>query len=431
MIEIGARLSELEALGLSRRTRLVSGPQGPRVVLDGRPTLSLCSSNYLGLADHPCVREAAAEAALRWGAGAGGSRLSSGTMTIHRRLEERLADFLGRKTALLFGSGFLAGTGVVGALARAGDVVFVDEVSHPSIIDGCRLGGAETFLYDHRDIEHLAWGIGRAQGRGALIATESVFSTSGDVAPLEEIVALGRRRKIRTLVDESHGLGTAGENGRGVLAELGLEAEVDVILGSLATSLGSYGAFVACDRQMAAHLLNTARTLIFSSATAPSAASAALTALSLLEERPQLVSRLRANVSVLRRALEREGFGPGGEAQIASIFIGSGELAERIAGSALEQGVLVEAIRPPAVSAAASFLRLTAMATHRPEELHDAAHVLATAGRRHGFEPEQSRVADVATELEASAPSLFDVERSDPAAAHGVFDVERADRLAA
>ena len=198
MIEIEARLDELKALGLHRRTRLVCGPQGPHVLLDGKPVLLLCSNNYLGLADHPRVREAAADAAMRWGVGAGASRLVSGTMTIHRRLEDRLAAFKGRQSALLFGSGYLANTGAVAALARPGDVVFSDELNHASIIDGCRLSRADVFVYDHGDIEHLEWGIREAEGRGALIVTDSVFSMDGDVAPLEEIVELAQRHGLRT-----------------------------------------------------------------------------------------------------------------------------------------------------------------------------------------------------------------------------------------
>src|SRR5215472_9778441 len=155
MIEIEARLSELKALGLHRRMRLVSGPQGPHVVLDGKPVLLLCSNNYHGLADHPRVREAAAEAAMRWGVGAGASRLVSGTMTIHRRLEERLAAFERTETALLFGSGYLANVGVIGALAGPGEVVLSDELNHASIVDGCRLARAQTMVYDHCDLDHL------------------------------------------------------------------------------------------------------------------------------------------------------------------------------------------------------------------------------------------------------------------------------------
>ena len=173
MIEIEARLGELKSMGLGRRVRMVSGPQGPHVVLDGKPVLLLCSDNYLGLADHPRVREAAADASMRWGLGAGASRPVSGTMTVHRRLEERLAAFLHRESALLFGSGFLANAGVVAALARPGDIVFSDELNHASLIDGCRLSRAEVFVYDHGDAEHLAWGLGQAQGRGALIVSEA------------------------------------------------------------------------------------------------------------------------------------------------------------------------------------------------------------------------------------------------------------------
>src|ERR1700731_960015 len=166
MNEIEGRLAELKELGLYRRMRMISGPQGPTVLLDGTPVLLLCSNNYLGLADHPRVREAAADAAMRWGVGSGASRLVSGTMTIHRRLEERLAEFKGREAALLFGSGFLANMGVIAALARPGDVVFSDELNHASIIDGCRLSRADVFVYQHGDMEHLEWGIAQAEGRG-------------------------------------------------------------------------------------------------------------------------------------------------------------------------------------------------------------------------------------------------------------------------
>src|SRR5437763_16097270 len=210
MIEIEARLDELKAVGLHHRTRLVSGPQGPHVVLDGKPVLLLCSENYLGLADHPRVREAAADAAMRWGVGAGASRLVSGTMTVHRRLEERLAAFERRDSALLFGSRFLANAGVIAALARPGDVVFSDEGNHASLIDGCRLSRAEVFVYDHCDVEHLAWGLEQAEGRGALIVTDSVFSMDGDVAPLEEIIELAEHHRIRLMVDEAHATGTVG-----------------------------------------------------------------------------------------------------------------------------------------------------------------------------------------------------------------------------
>src|SRR5207249_3153514 len=179
--DIGDRLEDLRATGLHRRLRVVEGPQGPRVTLDGAEVLLLCSNNYLGLADHPRIRQAAADAAERFGAGAGASRLISGNMGPHRVLEDRIAAFTGYDAALLFGSGYLANLGTIAALARRGEVVFSDELNHASIIDGCRLSRAERFIYRHADLEHLSWGLRQAGGRGALIVTDAVFSMDGDV----------------------------------------------------------------------------------------------------------------------------------------------------------------------------------------------------------------------------------------------------------
>ncbi len=409
MIEIEARLRELKALGLRRRTRLISGPQGPHVLLDGKPVVLLCSNNYLGLANHPRVREASAEAAMRWGIGAGASRLISGTMTIHRRLEERLAAFKGRETALLFGSGYLANTGAIAALARPGDVVFSDELNHASIIDGCRLSRAEVFVYSHRDVEHLAWGIAQAGGRGALIVTDSVFSMDGDVAPLQDIVELAQRRRLRVLVDEAHGTGALGPDGRGALAEAGIEDQVDVIVGTLGKALGSYGAFVACDRTMARYLLNTARTFIFSTAPSPPAVAGALAALDLLEESPRRVDKLAANATAIRSELEREGFDVcGSRTQIIPLVIGDAQSAMRICEGALERGVFAQAIRPPTVPPGTSRLRLSVMASHREQELREAARSIAQAARALGFEPgaRPARIAEDELPLEPAAAEL-------------------------
>jgi 7-keto-8-aminopelargonate synthetase-like enzyme len=181
MLDLEERLSELDSAGLRRRLRLVEGPQGPRVLLDGDPVLLLCSNNYLGLADHPRLRRAAADAALRLGTSSGASRLISGSMPIHVELEARLAELKGKPSALLFGSGYLANLGTVSALAGRGEVVFSDELNHASIIDGCRLSRAECFVYRHADTEHLEWGLRRAAGRGALIVSDGVFSMDGGI----------------------------------------------------------------------------------------------------------------------------------------------------------------------------------------------------------------------------------------------------------
>jgi 8-amino-7-oxononanoate synthase len=380
------RLDELKASGLYRRMRMVSGPQGPRVVLDGRPVLLLCSNNYLGLADHPRVREAAADAAMRWGVGSGASRLVCGNMTLHRRLEERLAEFKGTETALLFGSGYLANLGVVPALAQKGELVFSDALNHASIIDGCRLAGAETFVYRHADPDHLAWGLRNADGRAALIVTDGVFSMDGDVAPLEAIVDLAQRHDVRVMVDEAHATGVLGPGGRGAVAQAGLEGEVDVIVGTLGKALGSYGAYVGCDRVTARYLINTARPLIFSTAPPPVAVAAAMAALELLEEQPRRVERLHDNADALRDELAREGFDVAGSAtQIIPLVVGDPALAVRITEAALEAGVFAQAIRPPTVPEGTSRLRLAVMASHTRTELREAAHVLARAAQGAGF----------------------------------------------
>src|SRR3954469_19474852 len=323
MLGLEERLGELESSGLRRRLRMVDGPQGPEVVLDGRRVHLLCSNNYLGLADHPRLRRAAADAALNLGTSAGASRLISGSMTIHGELESRLAEFKRTEAALLFGSGYLANTGAIAALARRGEIVFSDELNHASLIDGCRLAGAETFVYRHADTEHLEWGLRQAAARAALIATDGVFSMDGDIAPLQQLVELARRHGCRLLVDEAHATGCIGPGGRGSVAAAGLTGEVDVIVGTLGKALGGYGAYACCDGETASYLVNSARTLIFSTGPPPPSVAAALAALELLREEPRQVERLRRNARVLRDTLVEEGFTvPAGETQIVPLVLG-------------------------------------------------------------------------------------------------------------
>src|SRR5436305_5707142 len=338
MEELQARLDDLRDRGLYRKLRLVSGPQGPRVLLNGKPVLLLCSNNYLGLADHPRVRQAAADAAMRWGAGAGASRLISGNMTIHRRLEERIAEFKHSEACVLFGSGYLANTGIIQTLAREGDVVFSDALNHASIVDGCRLAGARTFVYDHRDMEHLEWGLREAGGRGALIVTDGVFSMDGDIAPLEEIVELAQRYDARVMVDDAHGMGTVGPGGRGSVADAGLEDEVDIVVGTLGKALGSYGAYVCCDKPMARWLINSARTLIFSTALPPPAVAGASAALDILMEQPGRVDKLRRNAQAMRDAFADQGVDCGGsDTQILPLVVGDAAAAVAASERSLEE----------------------------------------------------------------------------------------------
>ncbi len=387
MSEVRERLAELRRSGLHRRLRLVDGPQGPRVVLDGAEVLLLCSNNYLGLADHPSVRDAAGEAARRYGAGAGGSRLISGSMAPHRRLEQSLAAFKRYQAALLFGSGYLANTGVVAALAGRGQVVFSDALNHASIIDGCRVSRAETFVYRHGDTEHLAWGLREAGARARLIVTDGVFSMDGDVAPLAELCELAKRHRCLLAVDEAHATGALGPGGRGSVAAAGLEREVDLIVGTLGKALGSYGAYVCASRELVELLVNTARPFIFSTAPPPPSVGAAQAALELLESRPGLVGQLRRNAATLREALAANGLPIGASrTQIVPVTVGDARRATTLCERTLERGVFAQAIRPPTVPEGTSRLRLTVMANHRAEELRAAARVIGRAAAGLGAE---------------------------------------------
>jgi glycine C-acetyltransferase/8-amino-7-oxononanoate synthase len=422
MSEIERRLAELEQMGLHRRLRLISGPQGPRVLLDGKPVLLLCSNNYLGLADHPRVREAAADAAMRWGVGAGASRLVSGTMTIHRRLEERLAEFEGSEACVLFGSGYLANIGAIGAFAGAGDSIFSDELNHASIIDGCRLSRAHVVVYRHCDSEHLEWCLRRHGGEGRrLIVTDSVFSMDGDVAPLQEIVELAQEHDARTLVDEAHATGVLGPGGRGAVAQAGLGGEVDMLVGTLGKALGSYGAYVCAEEPIVRYLINSARSLIFSTAPGPPTVAGALAALELLTERSHRVERLQAAARALRAGLAAEGFPVAiSDMPIVPLVAGEEHAALRICQAALERGVFAQAIRPPTVPAGTSRLRLAAMASHTAAELRLAAGVLGRAAREAGLDPaamalprggRPARAAEVAIEAEDARPAARTAER--------------------
>jgi 8-amino-7-oxononanoate synthase len=395
--DVGERLQELHDRGLHRRLRLVEGPQGPRVTLGEREVLLLCSNNYLGLADHPRVREAAATAAIEWGAGAGASRLISGNMEPHRALEAQLAAFKGYEAALVFGSGYLANTGTIAALAGAGEVVFSDELNHASIVDGCRLSRARTFVYRHGDLDHLAWGLGEAGERAALIVSDGVFSMDGDVAPLTGLQELARRHGARLMVDEAHATGAVGPGGRGSVAAAGLSGEVDVVVGTLGKALGSYGAYVCAGAETVDYLLNRARPFVFSTALPPTSVAAAGAALEILEAEPERVERLQANAAALRTGLAAEGLATGSHpTQIVPIVVGEAEPTMELCERLLERGVFAQGIRPPTVPEGSSRLRFTVMSTHGTEELREAARSTAAAARELGLAPAAPAAAPVA-----------------------------------
>jgi len=377
-------LSALRAEGLYRSMRVIHGAQGSRVELDGREVLLLCSNNYLGLADHPALRRAAVEG-LAYGTGSGGSRLVSGNMELHERLEARIASFKGTERALLFNSGYAANTGIISALVGRGDAIFSDRLNHASIVDGALLSRAGFFRYPHRDMEALGKMLEQKGGKGRrLIVTDGVFSMDGDIAPLEKLVQLARRHDALLMVDDAHGSGVLGGSGRGSAELCGVQNGIDVQMGTLGKGFGSFGAYAAASGEICDYLINKARSFIFSTSMPPAVLAASIAAIDLVDspEGAQLRGRLSANRDLFTQGLTDSGFlTMGSETQIVPIFVGPAQATMEFSRLLLEQGLFVQGIRPPTVPARSCRLRCTVMATHTEEELGLAVDKIASVGR--------------------------------------------------
>ena len=376
--QIREALSELEAAGLLRRPLQVSGPQGPEVEIDGQRVLCFCSNNYLGLADHPALVDALASAQGE-GVGAAASRLISGTMDAHRDAEAAYADFLGTPAAVLFSTGYAANVGTVQALAGTGDMIFSDALNHASLIDGCRLSRANVRVYAHRNVDHLGSLLRehRPQAGRALIITDSLFSMDGVIAPLREIAELARSFDAGLMVDEAHALGVFGPNGRGLSAELGIQP--DVVVGTLGKAFGVAGAFVAASEEVVSLIRNRARSFVYSTAPPPMLARAAIEALRLVRQADDARHALLENASELRSQLRALGFDiPSENSQILPVLIGENNRTMQLSAELLDKGVFVQGIRPPTVAEGTARLRLTPMATHRPEHIERAIDAFAS-----------------------------------------------------
>lgn len=372
-------LNDIRAAGLWRSLRRVDGATGATYVYQGREVVGLCSNNYLGLAEHPAVRAGAIRAIEEYGAGSGGSRLISGNLAIHEALESRLAAFKGTEAALLFNSGYHANLGIIPTLAGPDDFLYSDALNHASMIDGCRLSKAQLRIYRHADAGHLETLLKSDAGKGGrqLILTDSVFSMDGDVAPLPDIVHVAEAVGADVMVDEAHGTGVLGDHGRGVVDHFGLRDRIAIQMGTLGKSLGSFGAYVAGDRDLIDTLINRARTFIFTTALPPSACGAALAALDILEQDPSRVARLWKLTAVFRAALESEGLSPLGDTPIVPIIVGEPEATVAASQALLDDGFHIQAIRPPTVAAGSSRLRATVTAAHTEDQLHAAARAIA------------------------------------------------------
>jgi 8-amino-7-oxononanoate synthase len=385
-------LADLEDRDLLRVLTYCQGAPDPEVAIDGAPHLLLASNNYLGLANDPAVVAGARAALEAYGAGAGASRLVTGSLDLHRRLEERLAALKRCEDALVFPTGFQANVGTIPALVGRGDVVFSDELNHASLIDGCRLSGAEVVRYAHADAAALEAAV-RAAGarRRRLIVTDTVFSMDGDLAPLPAIVAVAERHGCMLMVDEAHATGVLGPTGAGALEHFGLEGRVPVVMGTLSKALGAQGGYVAGDRELCDYLRTRDRGFVFTTALAPAAAGAALAALDVVRDEPGRRERLRALVGRLVEGARGLGYEvlPTGSAVVGVLI---GEAADALAvGAALRRSrVWAPAIRPPSVPPGTARLRLTVMATHEDRHIDWALEALAAARPLVGSGPPRS-----------------------------------------
>jgi 8-amino-7-oxononanoate synthase len=384
--ENAGRVRSAREAGAYPYYRAISSAQDPVVVHAGRELVMLGSNNYLGLTAHPEVKDAAAMALAFYGTGCAGSRLLNGTLELHLELEARLAEFTGREAALTFATGFQVNLGVLSCLLSRQDVAILDSLDHACIIDGCRLGFGKSYKYRHNDMEDLEAKLAIVpDGRGRIVVVDGVFSMEGDLAPLPRIAELARRYGARLMVDDAHGLGVFGENGRGTAEHFGVEAEVDLLMGTFSKSLAAIGGFVAGDAEVIDFVRHHARSAIFSAAPPPASVAAALKALEIVEREPERRKQLWENTDYMRRELRSLGFDTGDSASpVIPIVVGEDMVAFRMTMRLGDEGVFVNPVVSPAVPAGHSMIRTSYMATHTREHLDLALEALAKVGRELG-----------------------------------------------
>ncbi|MFO7982113.1 MAG: 8-amino-7-oxononanoate synthase [Desulfuromonadales bacterium] len=389
MNDLQKQLEDLRAADMLRTLRTIDGAQKPHVTIDGRDYLLLCSNNYLGLADHPRLIEAACRATRDYGTGSGASRLVSGSLRLHERLEECIAAFKGTESALVFNSGYAANTGILQGLCGPGDVIFSDRLNHASIIDGCRLSAARTIVYPHGDAASLEELMVRETPRRRgqwLIVTDGVFSMDGDMAPLPELVRLKERYDARLMVDDAHGTGVFGSAGRGTAEHLDCLEKVDLHMGTLGKALGGFGAFLAADRAVVDILVNRARSFIFSTSLPPGVLGGAEAAIDLVGSAEGRTRRkaLHQNRAFFAALLEKAGLDLlGSTTQIVPVLTGEPQPTMAASRGLFEEGIFLQGIRPPTVPAGRCRLRATLMADHRHGDLEKAASAIIRTVREH------------------------------------------------
>ncbi len=381
-------LAKLEADGLLLHPRTLEGPTGARSTFDGREVINLASNNYLGLASHPRMNRAAADAALALGAGSGAVRTIAGSMSIHRELERRFAAFKHAEAALMFQSGFTANAGTVAAILTPDDVIVSDRLNHASIIDGARLSKAEIKVFEHKDADHADRLLAETArpGRHQLLITDGVFSMDGDIAPLPALVEVAERHGAIMMLDDAHASGVLGPTGGGTVEHFGLHGRVDVQVGTLSKAIGVLGGFIAGPTPLIEWLQNRGRPYLFSTSPPPSVVAACIEALDILHDEPERLERLWSNTRLLKDGLHDLGFDTGmSETPITPVITGDEEKTQAFARRLFEEGVFTPAIVFPTVGRGRARVRAIVTADHTTQDLAEALAVFERVGKELGL----------------------------------------------
>ena len=376
---ISDELNAIKKSGLYRELNIVEGAQGTHLEIKGKTYLSFCSNNYLGLANNPLVIKAVKDAVEKYGWGTGASRLVSGNMRMHEALEDEISRFKGKEASIVFPTGYMANIGTISSLVSKGDLVICDKLNHASIIDGCRLSGADFRVYPHCDIEKLENILKKStKYPRKLIVTDTVFSMDGDIAPLPDIVRIAHKYEAMVMADEAHGTGVFGENGRGVVEHFNLSKKVSIVMGTLSKAVGSLGGYVSGDADLINFLRNKARPFMYTTALPPAVCAASIAGIKLIQKDPSLRESLWRNVRFLKEKLESLSLKViPSESPIIPILIGDAKKAVDVSKFLYKKGILIPAIRPPTVPAKSSRLRMTVMSTHTKKDLEKLLDVLS------------------------------------------------------
>ncbi|MDA8169999.1 MAG: pyridoxal phosphate-dependent aminotransferase family protein [Nitrospiraceae bacterium] len=377
---------EVMEAGLYPYFRTIESAQDPVVYMNGKRMIMVGSNNYLGLTNHPKVKEAAIEAVKKYGTGCAGSRFLNGTLDIHVALEEKLARFMRKEAALVFSTGFQVNLGVISSLIGKDDMVVIDKMDHASIIDGCRLSHGEVKKFRHNDVADLERVLSGSAGTPALVVIDGVFSMEGDIAKLPGILEVTHRYGARLMVDDAHGIGVLGKTGRGTAEHFGLENEVDLIMGTYSKSLASIGGFIAGSENTIHYIKHFARALIFSASPPPASVAAVSAALDIIEREPERLVRLREITRRMIKGFKDMGFeiGPT-ETPIVPVMVGENETAFRMAMMLQEEGVFANVAVSPAVPNGKALIRTSYMATHTDEHLETVLNAFSKVGKSLGI----------------------------------------------